>query len=70
MTDIAARPAEQAGDQRKAHKSANQRIALDLRYGQIGISAVAAAVRYQGDAKNQAYAPVVIRSDGHGTTTA
>jgi hypothetical protein len=30
---------------------------LDRRYGQIGISAVAAAVRYQGSAKNPAYAP-------------
>jgi len=32
--------------------------ALDRRYGKIGISAVAAAVRYQSDAKNLAYAPV------------
>jgi len=31
--------------------------ALDSRYGQIGISAVAAAARYQGAAKNPAYAP-------------
>ncbi|HET8918335.1 MAG TPA: hypothetical protein VFN27_01525 [Xanthobacteraceae bacterium] len=31
--------------------------ALDARYGQIGISAVAAAARYQGSAKNPAYAP-------------
>ena len=31
--------------------------ALDSRYGQIGISAVAAAARYQGAAKNLAYAP-------------
>ena len=30
---------------------------LDGRYRQIGISAVAAAVRYQGVAKNPAYAP-------------
>jgi hypothetical protein len=30
---------------------------LDNRYGQIGISAVAAAVRYQGGSKNPAYAP-------------
>jgi hypothetical protein len=29
-------------------------------YGQIGIPAVAAAVRYQGDSKNPAYAPVKI----------
>jgi hypothetical protein len=35
----------------------SSRLALDARYGQIGISAVAAAVRYQGLAKNQAYAP-------------
>jgi hypothetical protein len=30
---------------------------LDARYGKIGISAVAAAARYQGTAKNPAYAP-------------
>jgi hypothetical protein len=30
---------------------------LDHCFGQIGISAVAAAVRYQGSAKNPAYAP-------------
>jgi hypothetical protein len=33
------------------------RPALDARYGQIGISAVVAAARYQGIAKNPAYAP-------------
>ncbi len=31
---------------------------LDARYGEIGISAVAAALRYQSDARNPAYAPV------------
>jgi len=31
--------------------------ALAGRYGRIGISAVVAAVRYQGSAKNPAYAP-------------
>jgi hypothetical protein len=35
----------------------------DRRYGQIGISAVAAAVRYQGAAKNPAYAPAPNRWD-------
>ena len=30
---------------------------LDSRYGEIGISAVAAAVRYQGDTKKPADAP-------------
>lgn len=33
-------------------------VELDRRYGRIGISAVAAAVRYQSDGKNPAYAPV------------
>jgi hypothetical protein len=31
---------------------------LEVRYGEIGISAVAAAMRYQGDAKNPARAPI------------
>src|SRR5437588_11089968 len=36
--------------------SSSARPALDARYGQIGISAVAADVRYQGLAKNLDYA--------------
>jgi len=36
---------------------------LDLRYGKIGISAVAAALRYQSDSRNPAYAPVAHRQD-------
>ncbi len=36
---------------------------LDRRYGKIGISAVAAALRYQSEAKNPAYAPVRWRYD-------
>ena len=42
-----------------AHQStgAETAPALDACYGQIGISAVAAAARYQGTAKNPAYAP-------------
>jgi hypothetical protein len=31
---------------------------LDARFGQIGISAVAAALQYRSDSKNVAYAPV------------
>jgi len=48
--------AAQPDDEREA-------ASLDRRYGKIGISAVAAAVRYQSDAKNPAYAPVVPRED-------
>lgn len=36
---------------------------LDCRYGKIGISAVAAAMRYKSDPKNMAYAPVAPRAD-------
>jgi len=36
---------------------------LDRRYGAIGISAVAAALRYQSEVKNPAYAPVVHQLD-------
>jgi hypothetical protein len=36
---------------------------LDRCYGAIGISAVAAALRYQSEAKNPAYAPVVHQLD-------
>jgi hypothetical protein len=40
-----------------ARPAARESIALHHCYGKIGISAVAAAVRYQGSAKNPAYAP-------------
>jgi hypothetical protein len=36
---------------------------LDSRYGEIGISAVAAALPYQSDVKNPAYAPAVHQLD-------
>jgi hypothetical protein len=46
--------------ERAVRKSSNGNIALQRCYGQIGISAVAAAVRYQGDSKNPAYAPAAV----------
>jgi hypothetical protein len=48
------------GTNRPTHKAqtvAAEAAALVHCYGQIGISAVAAAARYQGGAKNPAYAP-------------
>ncbi|HZS65087.1 MAG TPA: hypothetical protein VFA53_11415 [Xanthobacteraceae bacterium] len=46
---------------------ADRRIAngadLDNQYRRIGISAVAAALPYKGDAKNPAYAPALLKSD-------
>jgi hypothetical protein len=42
-----------------------ERADLEERYGEIGISAVAAAVRYRSDARNPAYAPVAPDPDAH-----
>lgn len=39
-----------------------ERSELDPRFGKIGISAVAAALRYASDAKNPAYAPAAPRA--------
>jgi len=48
---------------RKAPPKAKSVVpSLDCRYGKIGISAVAAAMRYQSEPKNPAYAPAVPRS--------
>jgi hypothetical protein len=44
-------------------ESQREEANLDRRYGEIGISAVAAALHYQCDAKNTAYAPVTPRDD-------
>jgi hypothetical protein len=45
--ETAAKNAPKAGEAAKFH---HERTALDRRYGEIGISAVAAAARYQGAA--------------------
>jgi hypothetical protein len=67
MNDVAAKSAKKTAAKTKRNtldaKPAPQRMALDRCYGQIGISAVAAAVRYQGGRKNPAYAPVVVKWD-------
>jgi hypothetical protein len=39
------------------------RTDLDSKYGAIGISAVAAALRYQGQTRNPAYAPAPAAPD-------
>jgi hypothetical protein len=58
MQDLAAEKAKNSGQKTKELTRSHENNALDRRYHQIGISAVAAAVRYQGDTKNPAYAPV------------
>jgi hypothetical protein len=54
-------------NKRKLRKSVDENTALHRRYGKIGISAVAAAVRYQGSSKNAAYAPVASKWQDHAT---
>jgi hypothetical protein len=44
-------------------KSPRNEPNLDSRYGQIGISAVVAALQYKSEAKNPAYAPSTPRAD-------
>jgi hypothetical protein len=67
MKDVSADMAKKTNqNKRKVRKSLDENTALDRRYGQIGISAVAAAVRYQGSGKNSAYAPVAIKWQDHG----
>jgi hypothetical protein len=58
MTDITAEMAKNTASNTASDlKVPGEIMALDRRYGQIGILAVAAAVRYQGGGKNPAYAP-------------
>lgn len=57
MTKVTAEMANQTAQAEKMPTSFDHPASLDGRYRQIGISAVAAAVRYQGSAKNTAYAP-------------
>jgi hypothetical protein len=58
MPDVIADLAENINQTKdKARQSTCENTALDRRYGKIGISAVTAAARYQGTAKNPAYAP-------------
>ena len=70
MNDVTVDTAKKTASQRAARKTSDDKLALHLCYGQIGISAVAAAVRYQGDAKNPAYAPVAIKEDDRGASVA
>ena len=51
MKEAAAGSADKANQPRMPRKSSDEQIALHLCYGQIGISAVAAAARYQSSTK-------------------
>jgi hypothetical protein len=58
MTEVTAEMAKKTGQKTATTVASRENTALDTCYRQIGISAVAAAVRYQGTAKNPAYGPV------------
>jgi hypothetical protein len=70
MQDVTVKSAKKTANQRKPRKSADEQIALHLRYRQIGISAVAAAARYQGGAKNTSYSPATVKLDERGAAVA
>jgi hypothetical protein len=58
MKDVTAEAARSLVQKKNTDRRvAGETTTLDQRYGRIGISAVAAAVRYQGSSKNPAYAP-------------
>jgi hypothetical protein len=60
MAKKTAKTAQRTKETGNTRKVATDSCGLAHRYQQIGISAVAAAVLYQGVAKNPAYAPVSI----------
>lgn len=68
MQDATAKTDEKTVNQRKPRQSTADNTALHLCYGRIGISAVAAAARYQGSAKNPAYAPAATKAAGDAAT--
>jgi hypothetical protein len=71
MIDSAAEMTQLAGQTtNKARRYSGESTTVDRWHRQIGISAVAAAVRYQGVAKNPAYAPVQTKWHDHGGDTA
>jgi hypothetical protein len=62
MQDVTANSAEKTDKKTASMRAEDPQVSVELNkldhcYGHIGIPAVAAAARYQGSAKNPAYAP-------------
>jgi hypothetical protein len=70
MPDVDTRSLSKTNHQRKPQKRSDAQTSLDLSYGQIGISAVAAAARYQSGARNPGHPPVVVQLDERGAAIA
>ena len=64
MKDVTTVVAKQS-KQRCETVQCSEKETLQRYYGQIGVPAVAAAVRYQGDSKNPVYPPVKINLGSH-----
>ncbi len=60
MKDVTTGVAKQSSEKESGTQTSSENNWIQQYYGQIGIPAVAAAVRYQGDSKNPAYARVAI----------
>jgi hypothetical protein len=58
MKDDTAGVAKQSSEKQRGTLKSSEDNAIQRHYGQIGIPAVAAAARYQGDSKNLANARV------------
>jgi len=63
MKDATAGSTKNANQLRMPRKSPDEQIALHLCYGQIGISAVAAAARYQSSTKTTTPKPSAVTPD-------
>lgn len=68
MTDVIATMAKKSENQLRPRRSANEADALHLCYGEIGISAVAAAARYNSGARTYAPAPIKAEEQGAAAT--
>jgi hypothetical protein len=55
---------KQTAENRQPETATPDRAQLDRKYGNIGISAVVAALRYGGATKNPAYAPAIAQPRG------
>ncbi len=65
MQDQTAKLTDKTSNQHRPCKSSDQQTALHLRYGEIGISAVAAAARYSS-VKDPGYRSVAIEPEYRG----
>ncbi len=69
MQDPTAKLTDKTNNQHKPCKSSDQQTALHLRYGEIGIPAVAAAARYLSGARDAGFLHAVTAPEYRGVAT-